>query len=264
MSSFQVRGRFRLARAVCTLAIALCVMACGCSSDPPEPTSSQPPKDVRGDSTINPMLLELFRGHGVDATIRDGWIVVDDRPRICGAVVRELQSTPTDMTVQLDLYLEVESGRVLVESFAGVGQTRREAAADGMQNLVLNSFHVLFAAFYAEDGGHVETTQWLVNGQQRRVIVGGMGVRGTLPDPDNPPIEWVKTIENAIKASDLTPGTHWVRAYYLQLQSETAAVEVLLDNEVWDTVQAELAGWSWPKCEEYYSVRVFLVIQDSE
>ena len=38
--------------------------------------------------------------------------------------------------------------------------------------------------------------------------------------------------------------------------------EVLLDNEVWNEMQAEMAAVDWPSGQDFYSVRVFLVVQD--
>jgi hypothetical protein len=241
----------------------------GCAESPPSASdssnsASQPPPNVRGDSTINPLLVKLLRGHGLDATTRDGWVFVEERPFICGAIAREMQPTSTVRSIQIDIYLRVGPDRILVESFGGFGATLDEATADGIRNFVANSFHVLLAAFYRDHDDQVETEHWDVNGQPRRVIVGNMGIRGTPPNPGEPLIEWFIALENQIKVSSLPGGTHWVRCYYAQMQNQPIAVEVLLDNDEWDVVQSEMAKFSWPNGEDFYSVRVFLIIQDKE
>jgi hypothetical protein len=39
-------------------------------------------------------------------------------------------------------------------------------------------------------------------------------------------------------------------------------LEVLLDNEDWEKVRNELATIDWPKAKEFFSLRVFMIIQD--
>jgi Family of unknown function (DUF6348) len=238
--------------------------ASGCTREPPQSTS-QPPNNVRGDSTINPLLLKLLRQHGLEATNGDGWVLVRDHPRICGAVVREMQPRPHVSSIQIDIYLEIESSqRILVESFDGVGTTKEEAISDAIQKFVANTFHVLLAAFYVDEGHHVETEQWMINGRPRHVTVGNIGICGKPPNPDRPPIGWFKRLEKEIKNSPLPIGTHWVRCYYAQMKNQATAVEVLLDNDEWEPIQSSMATLDWPSVEDFYSVRIFLVIQDEE
>ncbi|MGE3821251.1 MAG: DUF6348 family protein, partial [Isosphaeraceae bacterium] len=168
-------------------------------------------------------------------------------------------------SVQIDVHVQVEPDRVLVESFAGIGLTRDKAITDGLHNFVANSFHVLLAAFYRDDeDGMVVTDHWRIDDRPRRIIIGNIGVRGRPADPEKPPIEWFTHLESKIKTSSLSPGTHWVRCYYAQMGNQPTAVEVLLDNEDWGEVRAEMETVDWPKCEQFYSVRVFLIIQDQE
>lgn len=174
-----------------------------------------------------------------------------------------MQPTPDAKSIQIDIYLRVEPDRLLVESFGGFGTTKEEAIADGIHNFVANSFHVLLAAFYGGHDDQVKTEHWDVNGQSRRVIIGNIGVRGTTPNPAEPPIEWFKVLENQIKVSSLTSGTHWVRCYSAQMQNQPMGVEVLLDNDEWIGVQTEMTKVKWPRGENFYSVRVFLIIQDT-
>jgi hypothetical protein len=48
------------------------------------------------------------------------------------------------------------------------------------------------------------------------------------------------------------------------VQGRALACEILLDNEVWEEMQAEMAAIDWPCGQEFYSVRLFLVIQDKQ
>jgi hypothetical protein len=48
------------------------------------------------------------------------------------------------------------------------------------------------------------------------------------------------------------------------VQGRALACEVLLDNDVWEEVQTEMAAVNWPCGQEFYSVRVFLVIWEEQ
>ncbi len=252
----------------CVLTILATLAGCSKNTTPVQTPSAALTKTlvaVRGDKEINLLLLKLLRAHGLNATTHVGWIRIANRPYICGAIARELQPTSTTKNIQIDIYVALESGRILVESFAGIGETKEDAIVDGIHNFTINSFHVLLAAFYVdEDDDQVEKEKWKINGQMRRVTIGNIGIRGTTPIPDSPPTEWFQSLENAIRDSELPAGTHWVRCYYGQMQNEPLAVEVLLDNEDWPTARTKMQQHDWPKSEDYYSVRIFLIIQDDE
>jgi hypothetical protein len=213
---------------------------------------------------VNAFLAELFRAHAVEAVPHGEWIAFPRHGlRANGAVVLE-QSKPPWETVQLDFRFEVAPGRLLVESFGGFGQTKDQAVADAQQFFAQNTFHVLLAAFFARPcDDQASREEWVVGGRNRRVTHGHIGVRGKLPAGGPESVEWFQRFEEKLKAKSLPEGTHWVRLYYAQVQRKAAACEVLLDNAVWGELQAEMAAISWPPGEEFYSMRVFLVLREA-
>jgi hypothetical protein len=219
-------------------------------------SAQQPPFDV------NPPLLALFQGHGVEAVAEGEWVTFPGRAhRACAVIVKE---TPhkASLSVQLDVRFEVAPGRTVVESFAGVGVTREEAVKDAIRNFTMNSFHVLLAAFLVPgDDEQVGREEWTVGGRPSRVTVGNVGIRGRPPVSGAAVVAWYHVFEERIKEKQLRPGTHWVRLYYGQMDNKPLACEVLLDNRVWDEVQSEMVAYDWPCGEAFYSVRVFLVLE---
>jgi hypothetical protein len=93
-----------------------------------------------------------------------------------------------------------------------------------------------------------------------RVTLGNIGVRGKLPLEGEPMFAWSRHFLDCVQRQSLRPGIHWVRLYYGQMNRKTTACEVLLDNVIWDTVAAEMAAFDWPMAEDFYSVRIFLVL----
>jgi len=206
-------------------------------------------------------LLELFGAHGVEAVPQEEWVTFPDRNlKAAASIVRTLE-WQAGKTVQLDVRLEIAPGRTIIESFAGVGETREKAVADALHNFTVNSFHVLLAAFFRSDDRQVSREEWVVGGRTSRVTIGNAGIRGRPPVEGAQLVAWFKRFEERLKATELRPATHWVRLYYAHTQGKAMDCEVLLDNDVWEDMQSEMAALDWPSGDEFYSVRVFLVIE---
>ncbi|WP_145173904.1 DUF6348 family protein [Gimesia aquarii] len=80
--------------------------------------------------------------------------------------------------------------------------------------------------------------------------------------PFDPPTHWLPIVKRTIEASDLSSGTHWFRCYYAQFDNKPSAIEVLLDNNDWVPIIETISDIDWPASNDFYSVRVFAVIQD--
>ena len=146
------------------------------------------------------------------------------------------------MSDELDVRLEITPGRTIIESFAGVSETQAKAIGDALTNFTANSFHVLLAAFFQPEDQEIRRDEWVIGGMKSRVTIGNVGVRGTLPRQGDPMFAWFKRFEESIKCERLRPGIHWARLYYGQMQGRAIACEVLLDNNVWETVASEMAA----------------------
>src|SRR5262249_8796109 len=136
------------------------------------------------------------------------------------------------------------------------------AVNDAFGNFAANSFHVLLAAFLKPTDDQVSKEIWTIGGKQWQVTIGNVGVKGKPPVQRERMNAWFKPFEEKIKSKLFAPGTHWIRLYYAQMQNRVLACEVLLDNAQWGEMQKEMAAIDWPGGEDFYSVRVFLVMQN--
>ena len=245
------------------LAAALLASLTGCQ---PQAVNHAPnaSSQVCGDSIITPVLKELLERHGVPTTETDRyWLVAGNGIRIAGAVVQEYPSPKGTANIQLDFYLVLEDDRLLIESVGGLGATKSDAVNDGIQNFTGGSFHVLLSAFFnANADDQIEVENWNIAGKQRRVTIGGMNVRTFTDAPFNAPTHWFPIVQRAIENTDLPGGTHWFRCYYAQFDNKPTVVEVLLDNNDWQPIIETMSSVDWPASEDFYSVRIFAVIQD--
>jgi hypothetical protein len=161
-----------------------------------------------------------------------------------------------ERALQLDVALVPWTGAEVVESHAGFGATREDQERDAWRKFTLASLPVLLTAFFYQEDLDVERTAWEIDGSTRAVTIGSFLSRGDAP----PPEIWWPTADALIRGSTLPEGTHWIRLFVSQLTGDLT-VEALLDNEDWEHVRDGLAGAAWPANPDYYSVRVFLVVQ---
>jgi hypothetical protein len=211
---------------------------------------------------VSEIFFQLFKGHGIDCQQEADWIVFPNRSIRASAVIVKEWKPKASYTAQLDFRMELNSGQRLIESCGGLGETRENAIKNAIENFVLNSFHVILAAFFGPQGDQVTVEEWRIGSEDRRVIIGPMGMRGKLPDPSNPPLAWLKEVYEKVRSKALPGGTHWLRVYYGQYDNRAEELEVLLDNDDWAEVRNELATIDWPKGKEFFSLRVFMIIQD--
>ena len=208
---------------------------------------------------LNPVIAELFRSHGVEVTIEDDWIVVNDHDLKVSAEIVGSQPHENAHTIQLDVRVDFGGPRLLVESFAGVGPDMEKAVTDAFHSFVSTVFHVILAAFVNDAGDQVEAEEWDLGGEKRRVVVGLMGVRGESPKPLP---KWFTHFQSELQDRPIGEGTHWIRLYYAHSDCKTMQCEALLDNVVCEPFQDILGQFDWPKQEAFYSVRVLVVFPE--
>ncbi|MCA9176533.1 MAG: hypothetical protein KDB14_18725 [Planctomycetales bacterium] len=219
--------------------------------------------EVRGNPGIVQLLKELLAQHDVATCSETDWLTAENGVRITGSVWQHA-SPPGTSNLQLDFYLVLDDGRLLIESVGGVGASRSDAVMDGFRNFAQGSLHVLLAALFDVNvSSQVEVETWNIDGRPRRVTIGGMNVRLFSDVPWEPPTEWFPVVRLAIEREILSGGAHWFRCYYAQFNSKPAAVEALLDNAHWPAVAEAMSEYGWPAKDEFYSVRLFAFIQDA-
>ncbi len=241
------------------------LLLAGCARSGPAPAPKTPSPATQ---VVSQPILQLFKAHGIDCREKGDWLEFPNRSiKASGVIVEESNPEPDTHSVQLDFQMELDSGENLTESFAGIGESRDKAIKDAVDNFALNSFPVIMAAFFTPQDNpvkikNVRIENWSIEGTERRVVIGPIGMRGKAPDPSNTPLDWFKQIEEKLKSTHLFAGTHWISIYYGQIDNHPLKLEVLVNNEVWEQMQKELATIDWPKGKESFSLRVFIVIQD--
>jgi hypothetical protein len=163
----------------------------------------------------------------------------------------------------LDVEVLLEDERVIVECFAGIGPGEK-GLADALQNLCVNSFHVLLSAFWQRtDPEQVMIEDWEVGRGQFRAYIGNLGTRGSDSVAAQIPADLFPAIESSIKKEPMDERPHWFRHFFADVNGEQT-FESLYDNEEWAAGVESMKALPWVKSKGYYSVRHFLLLMPTD
>jgi len=211
--------------------------------------------DTRPKLAPQAWLLELFKRHGLESTVHNGWVLPDgELPAIHGTW------HPGETHGQLDIQILVRDGLVIEESFAGLG-AGDVGLSDGLQNFTLNSFHALLSSLWScHDPDQVEMEEWTIAGQSFKAFIGNVGTRSSNDVLPSIPGNFMSLLEAAIRSEPLEHDLHWFRVYVGQVNGDFT-FEALQDNEPWLNGASALTACDWKPSDGFYSARLFIVLR---
>lgn len=221
----------------------------------PSARLSEPPQVARAELTPQAWLRELFKRHGLDSTVHDGWV----RPN---AELPAIRGTwhPGETHGRLDIHVLVHDGVLIEECFAGFG-AGNIGLSDGLRSFTINSFHTLLAALWSRhDPEQVEIDSWTVASRRFSAFIGNVGTRSSTGVTPSIPTGLMPRIEAAIRSEPLEHDLHWYRVYVGQVNGEFT-FEALKDNDPWVAGANALASCRWATCDGFYSARLFMVLR---
>jgi hypothetical protein len=227
--------------------------------------SIKPDNSGHDDIDLNSVVAGLLESHGVPAIRHENFVFGADVDYPIEAWL------PTDWsaerkTVQLDVRVYLGNQRFLIESFSGIGETRRLAIQNAVQVFCGGSFHVLLNAFWpmakcvgCDDQVDIEEID--IGGVPFRMIIGGLVRRGSA---DVFLKELYPTIKSQLATLNKPADLMWFRFFHGQMGEDMRVTEVLRENDTWHEAEHAIRSLPWPKSPDYYSSRVFLIAQRSD
>jgi Family of unknown function (DUF6348) len=211
------------------------------------------------------VLAKLMRAHGAPVITDGAWLVSPDHPARIGAWIVQEREHGDVVIVQLDVHVATADGRTIVESFAGLGADTDAAVGNAMDNFARNTFHVLLAAFWdITDTQQVEFEQWAIAGETWRVMLGPCSIRRQEPDQPALPANVIALFQGAIEQAALADGLNWFRWFYCDNKVGEPIIEALMNNEPWPEGVAALEEADWPQVENFWSARLFMILDRPE
>jgi hypothetical protein len=209
--------------------------------------------------SITGLLKELFKTHGFESEEHDGWIIPKGSDY---AMKGYWYPNATETTGQLTIEVFINSEMIMVESFAGLGESEVEKLKNAFSSFIHHAFTVLLLSIWNRKSTSIVMERWTIGSELYEVYIGTQGV---VNYDKSKKLELPRTYSEKIKAlvSDevLNKPFHWFTFFYANLNGLDTASEVLKDNIRWIDAEKGLSSLSWKRSNHYYAVRQFLVLK---
>ncbi|WP_433580010.1 DUF6348 family protein [Nocardia brasiliensis] len=223
----------------------------------PEPL---PPMGLDDGGVPSPRALftEALADHGFPVVETDGALR-------CGAVTIDARLFPREsaqgIIVQLDFEVSCAglAATSVVESFAGYGQTWREAVFSAADKFLRGSLHPLIAALIDRDSGgaQVQWDRFEHAGGPFDLCIGPQLISFS-PTATIEAAPLLDALLHELRAETLTPQIHWLRVFINTDKGRIQVNEVLLDNEPWPAGAATVAAA--PVGQGFCAMRTFAIL----
>jgi hypothetical protein len=150
-------------------------------------------------------------------------------------------------------------GRVVRQSFAGIGASRQMAERDAFGKFLLGSLHVLLCTLAAHECDS-DGTAWSIWGNgaaQWRVCDSALLVQGA--DPTSIDYAQYHSRLEALFIQSASHELHWCETFFASLNGTLTGAEVCLDNAHWPDASIALRAWHVAPANGYRSGRHFML-----
>ncbi len=196
----------------------------------------------------------IFRAHGFDAQVNDGWVMpTGTEPAIKAFWYPEATETVGQLTIEIFVNEETR----IIESFAGVGEKKFESA---LKNFINNALQLYLSAFWGYDAEDISIDTWELNGEQYLAFIGDYGVINA-KEEFSVPEDYLEVLYDAIATEPLGKDYHWFNLFYANFDAENRHAEALKENEVWEAGTEAISSLDWTKVYDYYSVRQSIILK---
>jgi len=212
---------------------------------------------------MDDFFVKWLEGHGhtdvvVDA---DGVGVGDNATRLQASLYGSKRHEKGGFVVEVEFTIRLQSRREITEFVAGTGETEKEAINDALLNFTLTTFHVVYKGFINAADPHMTMTNVAMNGVNREVIAGDIFMRGTASSKEIDLGAMRAEIQGALKSLPLTPGPHWFKIVYSQMDGKAMTVAVTLDNADHLSLTDAVKRLKWPHRDGFYMAKQFIVVK---
>ncbi len=222
---------------------------CGCSRSKPDANSSE-------------FFTAWLQNHG------ESNIVVDARGVGLGGNPTRLRYSlygskqfPKEFTAELEFRVRIPDGREIVEFVAGSGDSLQKAEGDAKMNFVISTFHVIYGSYMNPNDPHQTEEKITIGGRPRLLVLGDTMTRtgSTNSSLDIFPLR--DGFRKVVSAASLSEQTHWIKIVYGNHHSRPTVCAVTLDNEDSPLLTEAVKALPWPKQEEFYLAKQFMVVK---
>ena len=207
---------------------------------------------------VTVLIEELFKTHGFKSEIYEDWVIPEGSDY---AMKGYWYSQATETTGQLTIEVFINSEIVIVESFAGQGDSNNERLKQAFASFVHHDFLVLLKAIWKKDTTNV-SSQILEIGDEKFTVY--RGSRGVINYDKIKKLTISEGYDNRVKEiisnESLNKDFHWFTFFYANLNGLDSYAEILKDNQKLISGADKFKKLDWQRSNSYYAVRQFCIL----
>jgi len=209
--------------------------------------------------SITQLIAELFKTYGFEFEEHEGWIIPQGSDY---AMKGYWYPEATEVVGQLTIELFINSERIVVESFSGMGEDETERLKNAFSSFIYHSSHIFLSAIWGVESKEVKVEKWLVNGVEYQAYIGNRGVMNYDKERElEIPNSYEQKVKETICSEPLEEKFHWFTMFYANMNGLDTHAEILKDNIKWNVGEKVLKSLDWRRSNHYYSVRQFIVLK---
>ena len=205
------------------------------------------------------LLKELFKTHGFETEEHEGWVIPEGSDY---AMKGYWYAEATENTGQLSIELFINSEMVMVESFAGIGDTAVERLKQAFASFVHHSFPTFLQAIWGKKSDKVSKEIWTIGTECYEAYIGIQGIINYDQSKELiVPESYLSKIKEKILNEKLENEFHWFGLFFANINGLDTYAEVSKDNVKWEEAGKIITSLAWKRSNSYYAVRQFLVLK---
>ena len=219
-------------------------------------------KNIAQNSTE--LIVELFKTHGFESEDHEGWIIAEGSDY---AMKGYWYPEATENTGQLTIELFIDSEMIMVESFAGLGESASERLKSAFGSFLHHSAPTFLLAVWGVASSEVQTQTWSVGSETFTAYI---GTKGVINYDKTKALEIPSNYEEKVKELILSESSdkaftskayHWFNIFYANMNGLDTYAEMIKNNVKWNTGERMLKSLSWARSNHYYAVRQFVILK---
>ncbi len=209
--------------------------------------------------SVTELLKELFKTHGFESEEHEEWIIPEGSDY---AMKGYWCPEATESTGQLSIEVFINSEMIMVESFAGIGESGAERLKDAFSSFLHHSSVAFLRAVWGVESKEVKIEQWHVGAEKYTAYIGHQGVLNYDTSKKlEIPARYAEKIKELISSEPLDKEFHWFNVLYANMNGLDNYAEVLKDNIKWISGEKVLKSLGWARSNNYYTARQFIVLK---
>lgn len=205
------------------------------------------------------LIEELFKTEGFESEAYDGWIIPNGNDY---AMKGYWYPEATESTGQLTIELFINSEMIMVESFAGMGETANERLKNAFSSFLHHTFPTCLSALWGKRSFNVQCELWSVGETTYRAYIGNQGVLNYDKEKElTTPESYAIRMKELISTEKLDKEMHWFNLFYANMNGLESYAEVLKDNIKWIEGSKVISSLNWARSNSYYAVRQFVILK---